>query len=178
MTPCAHAYAAAADRLEAVLDGIFNERDQQHRRKFRVVQRVIGLDRERETRSHAHLEQIEVRANDLELATERCVLRAKLRKRRTQIPHQADDRIRTRLRLSAIQAPHIAEHVEQEMRLDLRLEHLQARFVHLLVEKRAIDLGLMHRGFARLGSAEVDEDIGEQPAKQRGPAGCAHRRLR
>ena len=85
-------------------------------------------DRVKEARAHADLEQVEVRAHQFEFVAESRMFAAQLRQGRAQVTHQAGDRVRPGLWLRAIQAPHVAQHVEQEMRLDLRLQQRQLLF--------------------------------------------------
>ena len=120
-----------------------------------MIQRRIDLDRERQARAHADLQQMEVRAHQFELPAERCALAAQLRQRRTQITHQADDHFRTGLRLSAIQTPHVAQHVEQEVGFDLGLKQRQLLFGLVMSQLHAQHLRGM-RGRVELQGSPVD----------------------
>ena len=48
-----------------------------------------------------------------------------------------------------VEAAHVGQRVEQEVRLDLRLQDLQPRFGHLALERGAIDFRPLHRLDAR-----------------------------
>jgi hypothetical protein len=120
VTVGSHADAAASDRFQTVLDCVFHQREEQHRWKFNVFQQWLRLDRERQARAHADLQQIEVRTHQFELASKRGALASELRQRGTQIAHQAGNCYRTGLWLSAIQTPHVP-YVKQ-VRFDLGLD--------------------------------------------------------
>ena len=47
--------------------------------------------------------------------------------------------------IGLVQPSHVGQRVEEEVRLDLRLQDLQARLVHLAVEREPVDLGPVHR---------------------------------
>ena len=106
-----------------------------------MVQRDIDVNREVKPRAHADPQQIEIRAHEVELTAERRALAAELRQRRTQITHQADDRFRTGLWPSSVETAHVAQYVEQKMRLDLRLEQRQLLFGHVLSQLHTRHLG-------------------------------------
>ena len=58
-------------RLQPVRDGVFDHRDQQHRRERVRAQRLGHVDREFEARPHPHAQDVEVRLGELELLAER-----------------------------------------------------------------------------------------------------------
>ncbi len=78
-----------------------------------------------------------------QLVLERGHRRAHARQHRAQVPHEVlEHRARGR-GIGAEQPPHVRERVEQEMRLDLRLHHLQPRLRELAVEIDAPQLLVM-----------------------------------
>ena len=71
-------------------------------------------------------------------------------------------------RFDAVKPPDVRERIEQEMRLDLRLHHPQARFEHAGVEAQAPDLGLAQGDFAyRCAPYEIPRCSGHAPEECR-----------
>ena len=135
--------------------------------------RRVGLDREAEARAHAHLEQIEVGPDQFEFVAQIRLLAAQLRQRRAQIAHQAGDGVRAGLRLGAVEASDVAEHVEQEVRLDLRLQQRQLLLGLVAAQLRARLLRGVCGGSGPAGALvhvgdEREEDRRQAPAQRIG----------
>ena len=164
--------AAGGLRLQAVLDRVLHERLQHHRRKYRGPQALRHVDRGLEAFLHAHRHDLQERAREIDLLAERRpATLAHLRHRRAQVADEALLHPGRARGIGADQLVDACERVEQEMRLDLRLQRLHPR-----LERRPLELlglGAM-RGLPRreLRSAlaaghDLDDDRDDDEQEER-----------
>ena len=104
--------AAFRQRRKSVLDRVFHQRHQHHRRNRNRLQRFGSVDLEREARAHPDLLHIQIRNGERKLSSERRLGFAHLRQRRAQIASQMLQHRSTRLGLRLIEPPHIGQRVE------------------------------------------------------------------
>ncbi len=102
--------------------------------------RIVDMQRKLQTIRHAHVHQLEIRLDQLQLAAERRDRLVEPRHRGAQIRDETAQH-RRRLRRSGIdQRLHVGQRVEKEMRRDLRLQEMQARIERLALELAALEL--------------------------------------
>ncbi len=94
------------------------------------------------------------------------------RQRGAQIPRKVREHGAPCARVALAEAPHIGESVEQEMRLDLRLQEAQLRLELLLLECRALQLGgvdlFAHRPRVQIEDVAHDQHRrGNKPGDER-----------
>ena len=118
---------------------------QHHRRNFQAAQLGRDVDLERETAAHPDLLHVEERFDQGRLAFQGRRFVAHARQRHLQVTHQVVEHLPTERRVRLVQATHVGQGVEEEMRLDLRLQDLQPRRGHLAVERQPVHLGVVHR---------------------------------
>src|SRR5439155_1202334 len=128
--------AAFGERPDAVLDRVLDQGREHHRRNASLEQRRRHVDRALQPRAHADLLHAQESANELDLVGERSVVVAHPRQRRAQVPGELREHGAPRAGVALAEAPYIGEGIEQEMRLDLRLQEAQPRLELLLLERR------------------------------------------
>jgi hypothetical protein len=141
-------------RLDAVHDRVFDERLQQHRRDARLRERLRQLERVLQPAAHPYRLHVEIAAQEPEFLLERAALLARSGERCAQVAVQVREHDARALRVGLDQRIEVRERVEQEMRLDLRLQQLQLR-----LDRVALDLA---RSLAR------PEEPGSKQARSRG----------
>ena len=127
--------AAFRLRLETVLDRVLDQRLQHHRREHRRFQAFGDVDDRSQALLHSNGHDFQERARQVQLLTERGPAAfAHLRHRRAQVADQALLHLRRALRVGLDQLVDARQRVEQEMRLDLRLQCFHPRFQHGALE--------------------------------------------
>ena len=106
------------------------------------VRRRIDVQRELEPVGHPHSHELEIGAHELELLAERRRGLVHARHGRAQIRDQAREHLRRLRRARVDERLHVRERVEQEMRLDLRLQEAQPRLERVAFELAALELEL------------------------------------
>jgi len=153
--------AAFGERPDAMLDRVLDEGREHHRRNASLEQRRRRVDRALQPRAHADLLHAHESRNELDLVGERNVVSRILAARRADTG-QAGRAWRALRGIALTEAPHVRESVEQEMRLDLRLQQAQLRLELLLLERRSLQLGGVDLLTHRAGCA--DRRRSPQPA--------------
>ena len=121
--------------LSAVADRILDQRHQHHRRKGqRLAAPPATSTRTVRRIAHPDLLHVQIRERQRQLVAERGVAAAHARQHCAEVARQVSSIASRGRRVGHEQPPHVGEGVEQEMRLDLRLHHLQARFGELALE--------------------------------------------
>jgi hypothetical protein len=124
----------------------------------RAGARSSGISRRtRKARTHAHLEDGQERSREGDLIVEARLAKPGTRDRHAQVITQVAQERPALLRILVVEDLHARQRIEEEMRLDLRLQQLQPRFGHLPVdldarEARALELalrGALARGVRR-----------------------------
>ena len=106
----------------------------------RIVQRRrVDVHRVLEAIGHAHLHQLEIWSNELQLALDRCGGLVEQRHRRAQVRGEAPQHDRRMRRARIDERLHVRERVEEEMRRDLRLQQMQSRVERLTLELTALE---------------------------------------
>src|SRR5207253_3896890 len=132
-------------RGNAVLDRILDQRANHQRRNPRVGERFGNVDLQPQPRAHADLEDGEKGARERDLLAEAAILPARARSGDTQALTQAAQQLATSFGLFLVEAFHARERVEQEVRLDLRLQQLQARLDPLALDVDPVELGAVQQ---------------------------------
>ena len=125
--------------VDPVPDGILDQRQQGGRRTANLQRRRVDVDRVVEAIGHAHLHQLEIRPNQLQLALDRCRGLVEQRHRRAQVRREAAQHGRRMRRARIDERLHVRERVEEEMRRDLRLQQMEARVERLPLELAALE---------------------------------------
>ena len=142
--------AALGLRLEAVLDGVLDQRLQHHGREVCGAQAFRHVDPRLEALFHAHFQDLEVGPHHVKLAPEVGRLLAHRRHGGAQERDQVLLHLARARRIDLDQVIDARERVEEKMRLDLRLHRRHLRFGELTLE--AFRVGdLLRFGGARLG---------------------------
>ena len=124
-----------------MLDRILDERREHHRRHARREQRRRGIDGEVQALAHADLLHAQVRRDEVDLLGERAVVRAHAWQRGAQVARELSEHGAFGTGIGVAQPPHIGERIEEEMRLDLRLQEPQAGRELLCLELAAAQVG-------------------------------------
>ncbi len=107
--------------------------------------------------AHAHVLDVQVCLGQRDFALQGRVRLAHPRQCHLEVAHQIVEHALAGGKLDGTQAPDVCQGVEQEMRLDLRLQHLQARLRHLAIKREAVDFGSPHGVYAvHLMAVELD----------------------
>src|SRR5262249_41674287 len=134
---------AAVPARDAVLDRVLDERLQDHPRHFAVER--VGFDRhaDSETILEARLFDVEVLLQELGLFLQRHLrLAAAIERDAEQIAQPADHSVGG-IRIAVHERGNGVQRVEQEVRVQLRLERLEARLDDLRLELRGAQLPLL-----------------------------------
>jgi len=124
-----------------VLDRVLDERDEDRRQHRRIAQGGGKLEGVGQARPEPHLHHAQVAVDHLEFIAERGALGAQPGERAAQEADEVRSK-RCGLRRAALrELLHGAERVEQEMRLDLRLDQAQPRCAQLVGEPRSLGVG-------------------------------------
>jgi hypothetical protein len=110
-----------------VLDRVLDQGEQHERREAKARDLLGHLDRDREPAADPQLVDVEVGARELQLLLERRRGLAHAGKRGVQVVQQPVEHAPALPGIAPIEPLHVGERVEQEVRLHLRLEGLQAR---------------------------------------------------
>jgi len=142
--------AAFRLRLETVLDRVLDQRLQHHGWEHRRFQAFGDVDDRSQALIHSNGHYFQERARQVQLLTEcRPTAFAHLRHRRAQVADQALLHFRRPLGVGLDQLINARERVEQEMRLDLRLQCF-----HPCFDDRALEL-LGFRAFRRFAGGKL-----------------------
>jgi hypothetical protein len=131
--------------------------------------RSAGRDVDPECQSppHANLLEVEVGLDQGRLASERHPFAAHRRQRDLEVAHHPFEHRITGDGIHLVQAAHVGQRVEEEVRLDLRFERFQARLQRLLLQPRAVGLGSAHGVEAQdLASVELADRDDERRRKR------------
>ena len=137
-------HAALDLRLQTMLDGVLNNRLQQHRRQRRTLQVVRKMQFKLQPVSHTNLEQFEVVSQQVELLLHGARLRAARGQTLSQIGDEIVHHQIRFVRRATDQALNRGQRVEQKMRLDLRLQHAHLRLHQLLFARHDFELFARH----------------------------------
>ena len=125
--------------VDPVSHGILDQRQQGGRRTANLQRRRVDVHRVLEAIGHAHLHQLEIRSNELQLALDRRGGLVEQRHRRAQVRGEASQHGRRMRRARIDERLHVRERVEEEMRRDLRLQQMQSRVERLPLELTALE---------------------------------------
>jgi hypothetical protein len=134
--------AAAAGRLQAVLDRILQQRADHGRWELGFQKVGRRVNRECQPFSHAELHDRQERVCQLEFAAERGAGAAHRRHRAAQVVDQMREHLLGGRRVLAREHLHVGQRVVEEVRLDLRLQHAQARGQHFALQHQRALAGL------------------------------------
>jgi hypothetical protein len=149
-------------RRHAVLDRVLDQRDHHERRQRRVGDVRIDFRSEREPPSHADLLDAEVGLGQRDFARDRGVRLAHLRQRLGQVAQQVVEHRAAGGAVGLVEAAHVRERVEQEVRLDLRLKTQEPRLDGLLLERGPLAVEAAHFGLVLVLAPDVEIHHGEQ----------------
>ena len=146
---------------------------------------VIDVQRELQPIGHAHVHELEVRADQLELLAERRGRLVQARHGGAQVGDQAAQHGGGLRRSRVDQRLHVGQRVEQEVRRDLRLQQAQARVERLALELAALELERQRlsarasASFCRTSAASATHGASNRPRKhQPEKPPCGPRRAR
>jgi hypothetical protein len=131
--------AAVFSGVDSVLHGILDQRQQRGRWTANIQQRWVDVHRVLEAIGHAHLHELEVRPNQLQLAVDGGGGLMEQRHRRPQVRRQAAQHGRRVRRARIDECLHVRERVEQKVRRDLRLQQVESRVDCLPLELTALE---------------------------------------
>ena len=114
------------ERLDAVIDGVLEQRLQHQRRHQRIGRHVVDVPVDDEAIAQPQLLQLEVLPAQLDLVGERRQLAVVAHQHAEEVGHVLERGFGA-LRVGAHQREHGVDAVEQEMRPDARLQRLQPR---------------------------------------------------
>jgi hypothetical protein len=125
---CRDAHLPAVQRrLHAVQHGVLHQRLQQQRQQRRTPGLRVGLDRVAQPVLHARGLHVQVGLGQRQLVGQRHLVAAQLAEAGAQVLGEGAERALGLGRLVVDQRGHVGQRVEQEMRLDLRLQQPQLR---------------------------------------------------
>ena len=125
--------------IDPVSHGILDQRQQGGRRTANLQRRGVDVHRVLEAIGHAHLHQLEIWPNELQLALDRRRGLVEQRHRRAQVRGEAPQHGRRMRRARIDERLHVRERVEEEMRRDLCLQQMQSRVERLALEFTALE---------------------------------------
>src|SRR5580704_4488594 len=125
-----------------MFDGVFHQRQQDHRWDWMVSERLWDIYTEVEPFSHANSLDIQVRAHQIGLLLQRRVGLPQLRQRYLQVARHAFEHQPTTDAVLLVQPPDVRQRIEEEVRLYSCLQHLQLCLDHVSFCERLITLSL------------------------------------
>jgi hypothetical protein len=111
--------------VDPVSHGILDQGQQCRRRTANLQDRRVDVHRVLQAIRHAHLHQLEIRADEFQLALESRRRLVQQRHRRPKVLDQASKHCRRLRRARIDERLDVGERIEQEMRGDLRLQQMQ-----------------------------------------------------
>ena len=123
-----------------MLDRVLDQGREHHRRNAGAQQRLWHVDQALEARAHSDLLYAEVSRDELDFVGETGVVVAHPRQCSAQIACKLREHGAPCAGIALAEAAHVGQGIEEEMRLDLRLQEAQPRLELLLFERRALQL--------------------------------------
>ena len=158
-------------RVDAVAHRVLDQRQQRHRREAQAAEFGRQVHEEVQSVRHAQVHQFEVGAHQGQFVRQRGGVALQARHRGAQVGDQAAQHRRRLRRAGFHQRPDIGQGVEQEMRLDLRLQQPQPGVQRLAFQLAALQLEA-ERLAAGFGIAlAVQRAHGQQRADDQAGAG-------
>src|SRR5207248_810046 len=115
---------------------VIDERQQHHSRHASGTRQVSYLYMERNSVTEMRAHDRDVRADQIYFLSQRRRRFTQMRQRSAQVDDQIAEHSTARRRITFIQVPYLRERIEQKLRLDPRLQHLQTR-----LERTSLRLG-------------------------------------
>ena len=156
--------AALAPRRDPVLDRVFHERLQQHGRNREVKHSWFDIEPHPQALLVPHLLEGEIVVHGAQLVLEGHRLKLARLQRVAQQIGELGDGLAGPVGVLVNQPTQRVERIEDEMRIDLRLERPQFRLFHAGGKPQALDLGTAE------SVKKVVEEIDAQPADKQGGA--------
>ncbi len=145
-----------------MLDRVFHERQQHHRRYLHASEIRRNVDLVREPAAHADAVNTQIRVDQPGFLGERGLRRVATRERDRKVFDEVAEHGRGRLAVELRQPADVRERVEQEVRGHLRLKYTQARVAEPGVRIDAVDLDTEQRAGRREGAVTKFEHNPEQ----------------
>ena len=139
-----------------MLDRVLNKRQEHHRRHRSICDLAGNVTPRLEPTTHADHLNGEIRFGERHLACDGRAPPAHLRQRVGEVCDEVVDHRSTGAAVGRVKQLDVRERVEQEVRLDLRLEPQQLRLERALLELHAFGFQLAHFGFGVAPPAQVD----------------------
>ena len=154
--------------VDAVAHGVFHQRQQRHGREALCGQLGRYGDVPLQPVRHAHLHQLQVGTHQHQFIGQRGLAFVQARHGGAQVGDQALEHVGGAWRIAFHQRLHVGQGVEEEVRLDLRLQQRQACVHGLFFKAAALQLQLQRqRARTRLAFAQLRRERDQQPQHQR-----------
>ncbi len=151
-----------------MLDRILDQRGQHHRRQLGFPELFGHGNAQFEPLAHSSLLHAEVGERQCQFTRERRATTAHLWQCRAQITREVVQHCPALAGIGLVEALDMGQGVEQEMGLDLCVQHPHLRLGHLSFQRNACELRRVQRGpHGRLAGHEM-EDARQQPTEQQG----------
>ena len=123
-----------------MLDGVLDEREQHHGWKVCREKLIRHGNAEPEPSSHPDLLRVEVGPRQPDFPPQRRAVVAHSRQRCAQVTTEAVEHRPAPRWIGLVEPLDVSKRVEQEVRLDLRLQHLQSRLEYLRFDSMSLEL--------------------------------------